>query len=245
MLLEQTIEDNNKQRDLKHLQLILDLKGTGATVEENKCMTTNKVLGIDYIIKMTDNTEIWVDVKSSKKHDFKSSFYFETRTKYCDTGNIIDSWAYEDHTKLKNHWTAFTYDHRIVLIKSCIMRSVLKSITKNKFKYRYDKSYRGNKCIKESIIITDRELLNKLNLIVYDFIEGEIKKGDVKYLMEVQELIQAYTAAINKADFTEVMEILDKLEAICRDEELIYKIDEMLMKSGDPEIVEFLKCTHK
>lgn len=242
---QQAIEDSNKERDLNHLQAILDLKGTGATVKENTCMATNKALGVDYIIKMKDGKEIWIDVKTSCKHDFMSSYYFETRTKYCDTGNIINSWGYADHTKLKNHYTVFAYEHRIVLIKSNRMRYVLKHISKNRFKYRYDRSYKGDKCIKESIIISDRELLNKLNLLVYDFINGELRKGDVNYLMEVIDLIQAYMAAIDKAfktnDFTEVMEVLNKLEAISRDDELIYKVDEILMKSGDEEVIEFLK----
>lgn len=217
---EQNIEDANKQRDLEHLQSILNLKDSGATVEINKSIATNKALGTDYIIKMPSGEEIWLDVKTSSRHDWCSSYYFETTTKYCDTGRIINSWGYADHTKLKNHWTAFAYDHRIVLIQSKRMRYVLKHISKNKFRYRTDKSYRGDKCIKESIIIGDRELLNKLNLIVYDFINGEIRKGSVEYLMEVIDLIQAYTAAIDKAsktnDFTEVMEVLDELEAISR-----------------------------
>ena len=242
---QQQIENRLMPRDLAHLQAILDIKG-GATVKRCDRLDWNRDLGIDYIIECENKNPIYIDIKTSDRYNYARSFYFETRTQYCDTGHVINSWAYAEHTKLKNHFTAFSYPNRIVIMPSKSMRYVLKNIDKRKFKYKKDFTYRGEPCIKESCIIgvNDKELLSKLNIIVYDFLEEGIRRGDIKYLMEIEELLEAYMKAVDESfttkDYTELIQIREKLETLNRFEELEYRADLMIMESDDPEIKEYM-----
>ena len=245
---EQAIETKLMPRDIAHLQAILDIKGE-ATVRRCDRLDWNKDLGIDYIIQYSnrDKSDIYIDIKTSDKYDWARSLYFETRTKYSDTGNVINSWALAEHTKLSNHYTIFSYPHRLIIIPSIAMRYVLKNIDKRKFRYKKDYTYTGDLCVKESCIIgvNDRELLSKLHITIYDFLEnGEIRKGDVKYLMEIEELLEAYIQAVDESfttkDYTKLIQIRDKLEALNRYEELLYRADLMIMESDDPDIKEYM-----
>ena len=244
---QQAIETKLMPRDLAHLQAILDIKG-GATVKRCDRLDWNRDLGIDYIIEYKDKEKnpIYIDIKTSDRYNYARSFYFETRTKYSDTGHVINSWAYAEHTKLKNHFTVFSYPNRIVIMPSKSMRYVLKNIDKRKFKYKKDFTYRGEPCVKESCIIgvNDKELLSKLNIIVYDFLEEGIRRGDIKYLMEIEELLEAYIKAVDESfttkDYTELIQIREKLEALNRFEELEYRADLMIMESDDPDIIEYM-----
>ena len=241
---EQAIETKLMPRDIAHLQAILDIKGE-ATVRRCDRLDWNKDLGIDYIIQYSsrDKSDIYIDIKTSDKYDWARSFYFETRTKYSDTGNIINSWALAEHTKLSNHYTIFSYPHRLIIIPSIAMRYVLKNVDRRKFRYKKDYTYTGDPCIKESCIIgvKDIELLSKLHITIYDFLDnGEIKKGSVEYLMILEELLDAYIQAVDANDYTEVTRIREQLEALNRFEELEYRADLMIMESDDPDIKEYM-----
>ena len=244
---EQLIEDRLMPRDLAHLQAILDIKGE-ATVKRCDRLDWNRDLGIDYIIQYSnrDKSDIYIDIKTSDKYDWARSLYFETRTQYQDTGNVINSWALADHTKLSNHYTIFSYPHRLIIIPSIAMRYVLRNIDKRKFKYKKDFTYRGEPCIKESCIIgvNDRELLSKLHITVYDFLEEGIRRGDIKYLMEIEELLEAYIKAVDESfttkDYTKVEQIREQLEALNRFEELEYRADMILIKSDDLNVKEYM-----
>lgn len=239
---EQLIEDRLMSRDLAHLQAILDIKGE-AIVKKNSKLDLNKLLGVDYIIEYKDGRNpIYVDVKTSDRYDYARSFYFETRTKYHDTGNIINSWALAEHTKLSNHYTIFSYPHRIVIIPSISIRYVLNIMDKKKFRYKKDYTYTGDPCTKESCIIgvNDKELLSKLHITVYDFLEGEIRRGSAEYLMILEELLNAYIQAVDANDYTKVAQIREQLEALQRWEELEYRADLILMESDDPNIKEYM-----
>lgn len=249
---EQAIETKLMPRDLAHLQAILDIKGE-ATVRRCDRLDWNRDLGIDYIIEYKDKEKnpIYIDIKTSDRYDFAKSYYFETRTQYCDTGHVINSWAYAEHTKLKNHFTVFSYPNRIVIIPSISMRYVLKNIDKRKFKYKKDFTYRGEPCIKESCIIgvNDRELLSKLHITIYDFLQEGIRKGSIEYLMELERLLEAYMKAVDESfttkDYTKVAQIREQLEALNRFEELEYRADLMLSKSDDPDIKECMDSVKK
>ena len=145
---EQAIETKLMPRDIAHLQAILDIKGE-ATVRRCDRLDWNKDLGIDYIIQYSnrDKSDIYIDIKTSDRYDYARSFYFETRTKYSDTGNVINSWALAEHTKLSNHYTIFSYPHRLIIIPSIAMRYVLKNIDKEKLRYKKDYTYTGDPCI--------------------------------------------------------------------------------------------------
>lgn len=244
---EQLIEDRLMPRDIAHLQAILDIKGE-AIVRKNNNLTLNKDLGIDYIIEYKDGRKnpIYIDIKTSDRYDWARSFYFETRTKYSDTGNIINSWALADHTKLSNHYTIFSYPHRLIIIPSIAMRYVLMNINRKKLRYKKDYTYTGDICVKESCIIgvNDRELLSKLHITIYDFLEEGIRRGDIKYLMEIEELLEAYIKAVDESfttkDYTKLIQIREQLEALNRFEELEYKADLMLSKSDDLNIKEYM-----
>lgn len=244
---QQQIENRLMPRDIAHLQAILDIKGE-ATVKKNTKLDLNKLLGVDYIIEYKDGRNpLYIDIKTSDKYDFAKAVYLETRTKYLDTGNIINSWALADHTKLSNHYTIFSYPHRLIIIPSIAMRYVLKNINKEKLRYKKDYTYTGDPCIKESCIIgvKDIELLNKLHITVYDFLEGEIRRGSVEYLMILEELLEAYIQAVNANDYIKVAQIREQLEALNRYEELEYKADLMLSKSDDPDIKEYMDSVKK
>ena len=134
---EQAIETKLMPRDIAHIQAILDIKGE-ATVRRCDRLDWNKDLGVDYIIEYKDKRKnsIYVDIKTSDRYDWARSFYFETRTKYMDSGNEILSWGLAEHTKLSNHYTIFSYPHRLIIIPSISMRYVLKNIDKRKFRYK-------------------------------------------------------------------------------------------------------------
>lgn len=243
---EQAIETKLMPRDLAHLQAILDIKGE-ATVRRNDNLDLNKLLGVDYIIEYKDKEKnpIYIDIKTSDKYDYARSFYFETRTKYSDTGNIINSWAIAEHSKLSNHYTIFSYPHRLIIIPSIAMRYVLRNIDKRKFRYKKDYTYTGDPCIKESCIIgvNDRELLSKLHITVYDFLEEGIRRGSIEYLMELERLLEAYMKAVDESfttkDYTELIQIREQLEALNRFEELEYRADMILKDSKDSDVVEY------
>lgn len=240
---EQLIEDRLIPRDIAHLQAILDIKGE-ATVKRCDRLDWNRDLGIDYIIEYKDKEKnpIYIDIKTSDRYNYARTFYFETRTQYCDTGHVINSWAYAEHTKLKNHFTVFSYPNRIVIMPSKSMRYVLRNIDKRKFKYKKDFTYRGEPCIKESCIIgvNDKELLNKLHITVYDFLEGEIRRGSVEYLMILEELLEAYIQAVDANDYIKVARVREQLEALNRYEELEYRADLILKDSKDLDIIEYM-----
>ena len=244
---EQAIETKLMPRDLAHLQAILDIKGE-ATVKRCDRLDWNRDLGIDYIIQYSnrDKSDIYIDIKTSDKYDFARAFYFETRTKYMDSGNEILSWGLANHTKHSGHFTIFSYPHRIVIIPSISMRYVLKNIDKRKFRYKKDYTYTGDLCIKESCIIgvNDRELLSKLHITIYDFLEEGIRKGDIKYLMEIEELLEAYIKAVDESfttkDYIKVEQIKKELEELNRFEELEYRADLMISESNDPDIKEYM-----
>ena len=244
---EQAIETKLMPRDIAHLQAILDIKGE-ATVRRCDRLDWNRDLGIDYIIQYSnrDKSDIYIDIKTSDKYDWARSLYFETRTQYQDTGNVINSWALAEHTKLSNHYTIFSYPHRLIIIPSIAIRYVLKNIDKRKFRYKKDYTYTGDPCIKESCIIgvNDRELLSKLHITVYDFLEEGIKRGDIKYLMEIEELLEAYIKAVDESfttkDYTKLIQIREQLEALNRYEELEYRADLMLKDSKDLDVVEYM-----
>lgn len=248
---QQQIEDRLMPRDIAHLQAILDIKGE-ATVKRNDRLDLNKLLGVDYIIEYKDGRNpIYIDIKTSDKYDWARSFYFETRTKYSDTGNIINSWALAEHTKSYDHYTIFSYPHRIVIIPSISIRYALNIMDKSKLRYKKDYTYTGDLCIKESCIIgvNDRELLSKLHITVYDFLEGEIRRGSVEYLMQFEELLEAYIKAVDESfitkDYTKVEQIREQLEALQRWEELEYRADIILIKSDDSDIIEYLEDYEK
>ena len=242
---QQKIEDRLMPRDIAHLQAIMKGK---ATVKRNDRLDLNKLLGVDYIIEYKDKKKnpIYIDIKTSDKYDWARAFYFETKTKYMDSGNEILSWALAEHTKLSRHFTIISYPHRIGIIPSIAMRYVLKNINKEKLRYKKDYTYSGDPCVKESCIIgvNDRELLSKLHIKVFDFLENEIRMGDVKYLMQFEELLEAYIKAVDESfitnDCTKVEQLRKELEALNRFEELEYRADLMIMESDDSDIQEYM-----
>ena len=75
-------------------------------------------------------------------------------------------------------------------------------------------------------------------------IEDRLMPRDIAHIQAILD-IKAVDESFTTKDYTKVARIREQLEALNRDEELLYRADLMIMESDDTDIVEYMDSVKK